>query len=417
MSPHTPICRFCESARLRSFVDLGATPLANSYLRPEALNRPEARYPLHARVCEDCLLVQVEAVVLPEAIFSDYAYFSSVSAGWVAHARRFAEARVAQLGLGATSKVVEVASNDGYLLQHFLALGVPVLGVEPAANVARHAQGRGIATDVSFFGRLTARRLVAAGHQADLLVANNVLAHVPDLDDFVGGLALILKPGGRLSLEFPHLLNLMAERQFDTIYHEHLCYFSAGFITRLLGAHDLAIAEVECLTTHGGSLRITACHRGDPTLGQPVGLDAVLAAEHLAGLDGIAGYDGFAAKVAETCAAMRQWMAEARAAGRTVAAYGAAAKGNTLLNACGITAADITCVADLSPHKQGLFLPGSHIPIVSPDALIATAPDDVLILPWNLAAEIAEVLEPLRQRGTRLVIPVPLPHVLGEGRR
>ena len=414
MNANLPTCRFCAGTRLRSFLDLGSMPLANSYVRAEALNRPEARYPLHVHFCEACLLVQVAAVVPPEVIFGDYAYFSSISAGWVAHAKRFAEVRITELGLGSASKVVEVASNDGYLLQHFMAQGVPVLGVEPAANVARFASEKGIATDVSFFGRDTAWRLVAAGHQADLVVANNVLAHVPDLDDFVGGLALLLKPGGHLSLEFPHLLNLMAEGQFDTIYHEHLCYFSAGFLVRLLAAHDLAIIRVECLATHGGSLRITACHRGVPGSGQPVGLDAVLAAEHAAGLDEIKGYAGFAARVAKTCTALRQWINEAQGAGRTVAAYGAAAKGNTLLNASGITAADICCVADMSPHKQGLFLPGSHIPIVSLEMLVASAPDDVLILPWNLAAEIAGVLEPLRQRGTRLVIPVPLPHMLAE---
>jgi len=389
-------------------------PLANSYVRPEARDQPEARYPLHVRVCASCLLVQVEEAVLPEAIFSDYAYFSSISAGWVAQAKRFAEARTAQLGLGPASRVVEIASNDGYLLQHFLAQGVPVLGVEPAANVALVAVEKGIETDVSFFGRATARRLMAAGHQADLLVANNVLAHVPDLDDFVGGMALLLKPGGRLSLEFPHLLNLMAERQFDTIYHEHLCYFSAGFIVRLLAAHGLVIADVECLTTHGGSLRVTACHVADAPEKQPDSLADILLAEQAAGLDRVEGYDGFAARVAETCTALRQWIAEARAAGRMIAAYGAAAKGNTLLNVCGLTANDISCVADMSPYKQGLFLPGSHIPIVSPEVLIASAPDDVLILPWNLSAEIAVVLAPLRMRGTRLVIPVPLPHVLEE---
>ncbi len=416
MKSDFPTCRFCGGVHLRSFVDLGIMPLANSYVRPEARDQPEARYPLHARVCEACLLVQVEEAVLPEAIFSDYAYFSSISAGWVAQAKRFAEAQIRTLGLGPASRVVEIASNDGYLLQHFVAQGVPVLGVEPAANIAKVANEKGIATDVSFFGRDTARRLVAAGHQADLVVANNVLAHVPDLDDFVGGLALVLKPGGRLSLEFPHLLNLMAGRQFDTIYHEHLCYFSAGFIVRLLAAHDLSIAEVECLATHGGSLRITACHKGWAPAQTPASLADILAGEHAAGLDRIEGYGGFAARVAETCTALRQWLAEARAMGRTVAAYGAAAKGNTLLNACGMTSTDIICVADMSPHKQGLLLPGSHIPIVSPEALIASAPDDVLILPWNLSAEIAGILAPLRKAGTRLVIPVPMPHALGPQR-
>jgi SAM-dependent methyltransferase len=409
-------CRFCGQALHRTFVDLGTTPLANSYLKAEDLARPEPSYPLHARVCDSCLLVQVESVVPAEDIFSDYAYFSSVSKTWVEHARRFAEGAAGRLGLGASSKVVEIASNDGYLLQHFVAMGVPVLGVEPAANVARVAIDRGVPTEVAFFGRATAERLLAAGHAADLVVANNVLAHVPDLNDFVAGLALLVKPTGLVSVEFPHLLNLIAERQFDTIYHEHYCYFSAGVVQRVFAAHGLDLVDVERLTTHGGSLRVLARRTDGPALAKGPGLADVLAREATAGLDRVEGHLGFAAKVAETQAALRAWLAEAKVGGRKVAAYGAAAKGNTLLNSSGVGRDDILCVADKSPHKQGLYLPGSRIPIVSPEALIAMQPDDVLILPWNLADEIAEMLAPLHARGTRLMVPIPLPRVLGEER-
>jgi SAM-dependent methyltransferase len=412
----TLACRFCGQALTRTFVDLGTTPLANSYLRPEDLARPEPSYPLHARVCDACLLVQVQAVVPAEEIFSDYAYFSSVSSSWVEHARRFAEGAARRLGLDGTSKVVEIASNDGYLLQHFVAMGVPVLGVEPAANVARVAIDKGVPTEVAFFGRATAERLLAAGHAADLVVANNVLAHVPDLNDFVAGLALLVKPTGLVSVEFPHLLNLIAERQFDTIYHEHYCYFSAGVVRRVFAAHGLELVDVERLATHGGSLRVLARRADGPVVAEGPGVADVLAREAVAGLDRIEGHLGFAAKVAETQEALRAWLAEAKAGGRKVAAYGAAAKGNTLLNSSGVGRDDIVCVADKSPHKQGLHLPGSRIPIVSPEALIAMRPDDVLILPWNLADEIAETLAPLHARGTRLMVPIPLPRVLGEER-
>lgn len=407
-----PHCRFCNAPLRLSLVDLGAMPLANSYLTAKQLAEPEGRYPLHARVCQACRLVQVDVAVPPQAIFSDYAYFSSMAASWVEHARRFAAVARARWNLGKDSKVVEVASNDGYLLRHFVEAEVPVLGVEPAANIAAVAVANGIPTEVAFFGREAAQRLRAAGHEADLIVGNNVLAHVPDIYDFVAGLALLLKSEGIVSLEFPHLLNLLAGVQFDTIYHEHFSYLSLLTVERILAAHRLKVFDVEELPTHGGSLRVLAC-RDEAAMHRPgTGLAKVRGDEHAARLDDDAVYRAFAPKVAAARDALLAFLRRAHGEGKTVAAYGAAAKGNTLLNYCGIGADLVGYVVDRSPHKQGKFLPGSHLPILAPDAILARKPDYVLILPWNLQAEITAQLAPARDWGARFVIAIPSTAVL-----
>jgi len=407
-----PHCRFCNAPLRLSLVDLGAMPLANSYLTAEQLAAPERRYPLHARVCQACRLVQVDVAVPPQEIFSDYAYFSSVAASWVEHARRFAAMARARWNLGKGSKVVEVASNDGYLLRHFVDVGVPVLGVEPAANVAAVAAGNGIPTEIAFFGRETAQRLRAAGHEADLIVGNNVLAHVPDINDFVAGLALLLKPAGVVSLEFPHLLNLLAGVQFDTIYHEHFSYLSLLTVERILAAHGLKVFDVEELPTHGGSLRVLACRKEAAAYSPGAGLTKVRGDEHAAQLDDDVVYRGFAPKVAATRDTLLAFLRRAHGEGKTVAAYGAAAKGNTLLNYCGIGADLVGYAVDRNPHKQGRFLPGSHLPILAPDALFERKPDYVLILPWNLRAEITAQLTRVQDRGGRFVIAIPSTVVL-----
>ncbi len=403
----SPRCQFCGTALSLSLVDLGVTPLANSYLSAEHLTQTEPQFPLHARVCGECRLVQVEPAASPSEIFGHYAYFSSYATSWVEHARRFTEMARARWGLNAASKVVEVASNDGYLLRHFVAAGVPVLGVEPAANVAESARAIGVDTDVAFFGLETAQRLKAAGHGADLLVGNNVFAHVPDLNDFVAGLACLLKENGVISLEFPHLLKLIAEIQFDTIYHEHFSYLSLLTTERILGAHGLRVFDVAELPTHGGSLRILACHAAATAHAEGEGLAKVRRDEIAAGLDRDAGYQGFAPKVEAVRDGLLAFLREARGQGKTVAAYGAAAKGNTLLNYCGVGADLITCVVDRNPHKQGCFMPGSHIPIHDPAKLAELKPDYVLILPWNLKDEITGQMAGVRDWGGRFVIAIP----------
>lgn len=408
----TAACRFCGEALRLTFVDLGETPLANAYLTQEQLGRPEPRYPLHVRVCGACRLVQADSVATPEEIFAHYAYFSSYATSWVEHARRFAAAACGRFGLGPGSQVVEVASNDGYLLRHFIAAGVPCLGVEPAANVAEVAKAAGVPTEVRFFGRETARDLAGRGFAADLLVGNNVLAHVPDLNDFVAGLAYLLKPDGVLSVEFPHLLRLIQEVQFDTIYHEHFCYFSLLAVERVFAAYGLKVFDIDELPTHGGSLRVLACRASSAAHGQGPGLARVRAAEAAAGLDGDAAYAGFPAKVSAARDSLRAFLAGAKAEGRTVAAFGAAAKGNTLLNYCRVGPDDVLLVADSSPHKQGRYLPGSHLPVVSPERLIEARPDYVVILPWNLAAEITAQMAAVRSWGGRFAVPIPTTRLL-----
>jgi SAM-dependent methyltransferase len=405
---HTGRCRLCGAGLNRSFVDLGSTPLANSYPTAEQVALGQERsYRLHARVCDDCLLVQVDEAVPADAIFSaDYAYFSSISTTWVAHARRYADAMIARFALGPQSLVMEAASNDGYLLQHFVARGVPVLGIEPAASVAAAAIAIGVPTEVTFFNADSAGGLAARHGRADLIAANNVLAHVPDLPGFVAGFAELLRPEGVATFEFPHLLNLIRQVQFDTIYHEHYTYLSLLVVERVLVGAGLRVFDVEGLSTHGGSLRVFCCRAGaaHPTQARVAQMRAL---ETDAGLHRPEAYDAMAPKVAAVVGAFRDFVAAGRASGRRLAAYGAAAKGNTFLNACRVTASDILCVADRSPAKQGRLLPGSHLPVVAPDALAKICPDDVVILPWNIADEIAAELQPLRAAGCRFWVAVP----------
>ncbi len=400
-------CRLCGAALTQTFVDLGETPLANSYLSEADLARPEPRYPLHARVCQECFLVQVASVVPPEEIFGDYAYFSSYSTTWVEHAKRFAKASIARFALDADSRVVEVASNDGYLLRHFVAAGIPVLGVEPAGNVAAAAQAVGVPTEVRFFGQEVARDLVAREAGADLLVANNVLAHVPDLNDFVAGLRALLNPAGVLSVEFPHLLRLIEQVQFDTIYHEHFCYFSFLSVEQVFNKHGLLVFDVERLSTHGGSLRVLACRGGGQARAEGPAVEDLRRLEHARGLDRLDTYDGFAAKVAAVKEGLVRFLRDAKAEGKNVVAYGAAAKGNTLLNTCGIDEELIAYAVDRNPHKQSHYLPGSHLPICPPQRVFETKPDYLLILPWNLRDEIVASMADIRAWGGRFVIPIP----------
>lgn len=400
-------CRFCGADLSDDVLDLHEQPPSNAYVKPgeAALER---RYPLHLLLCRDCRLAQLNATVPPDAIFNaDYAYFSSYADSWVEHARRYCRDAIERWGLGPNSQVVEAASNDGYLLQHFVAAGVPSLGVEPSASVAAAAAARGVPTEVAFFGRDTARRLAAAGKAADLAAANNVLAHVPDVNDFVGGFAELLKPEGVLSVEFPHLLRLLEETQFDTIYHEHYFYYSLATATRVFARHGLVVFDVEELPTHGGSLRVWAGRSDGPARPESDGLRRVRDAEAAAAIDAAPIYQAFARRAQEMIRATRGFLDEAKAAGRTVAGYGAAAKGNTLLNAVGADPADLLFVADRNPHKQGLLLPGSHIPVASPERIFEAKPDYVLILPWNLRAEIVAALAPIRDWGGRFVVAAP----------
>lgn len=401
-----PRCRFCDAVLETSFADLGMTPPSNAYLRPDELDRMEPFYPLHARVCSHCFLVQLEQFQSPSEIFGNYAYFSSYSESWLAHARAYAEMATRRFALGGDSQVIEVASNDGYLLQYFQQAGVPVLGIEPAANVAAVASGRGIPCLNRFFGVETARDLAAQGCQADLLIGNNVLAHVPDINDFVAGLAIAVKPSGTVTMEFPHLLQLIRNVQFDTIYHEHFSYLSFLAIERIFAAHGLELYDVEELPTHGGSLRIYARHRGAPGPTSHAVAEMRLR-ERAAGLEDIATYQGFAERVKMVKRGLLSFLIEAKFAGKKVAAYGAAAKGNTLLNYCGIRNDFIDYVVDLSPHKQGLHLPGTHIPIRHPDHVAATRPDYLLILPWNLKDEIVSQMAHIRSWGGKFVVPIP----------
>jgi len=406
LPPTPPPCRSCGRPLTHTFCDLGLSPLANAYVAPERRHRGETFHPLHAYVCEACWLVQLEAFESPEAIFSDYAYFSGFSASWLAHAERYVAAMQARFGLGPMSRVVEVASNDGYLLQYFVARGVPVLGVEPAANVAAVARERGVPTEVAFFGEATARRLAEAGHAADLLAANNVLAHVPDILDFTAGFRVLLKPEGVATFEFPHLLRMIDQTQFDTIYHEHFSYLSLGVVAGILARQGLRVFDVEEHPTHGGSLRVFACH-GAAAHARTAAVERVLGDERAAGLFDLAGYAGFAEAVVAIRHAALRFLMDEREAGRTVCAYGAAAKGNTFLNTCGIGPTLVRAVADRSPHKQGMELPGSRIPVVSPETLLAMRPDRVLILPWNLKHEIADEMAAIRAWGGRFVTAIP----------
>jgi SAM-dependent methyltransferase len=408
-----PICRFCGAPLAQDFVDLGSTPLSNAYLTGQQIDAGlDKVYPLHARVCGSCFLVQVDAPVSPDRIFAeDYAYFSSYSASWVEHARRYAQAMIERFSLGPRSLVVEAASNDGYLLQHFVSAGVPALGVEPASNAAEAARRKGVRTEVAFFNEATARRLMARGLAADLTAANNVLAHVPDIAAFTRGFSIILKPEGVSTFEFPHVLNLIRESQFDTIYHEHYSYLSLLTVEKVLAAAGMRAFDVEELPTHGGSLRLFACLAG-ASHGETEALGMMRAKEREFRLDSLDGYADFATRVAEVKASFRSFLSRARQQGETVAAYGAAAKGNTFLNVCGVTSHDIRYVYDLSHAKQGLFLPGSHIPILAPDEIESFRPDYLVILPWNLRDEIMAQMAVIRTWGGKFITAVPRTRVL-----
>ncbi|HEX7005746.1 MAG TPA: class I SAM-dependent methyltransferase [Alphaproteobacteria bacterium] len=399
-------CRFCDAPLTQSVIDLGQSPPANAYLTAEELEHPEPTYPLHAYVCGSCFLVQLQDFHSPAELFTDYAYFSSYSDTWMRHVERYCDDMIRRFTLGPEHRVVEVASNDGYLLQFFSERGIPVMGIEPAGNVAHEAMAKGIPTVVRFFGVDAARGLAAQGHQADLLIGNNVLAHVPNLNDFVAGLKIALKPAGVLTLEFPHLLRLLAETQFDTIYHEHFSYFSLMTVKRILAHHGLKVFDVEELPTHGGSLRVFACH-DDAAHALSSSVAAVVAAEREAGLDRLDTYRNFGAAARTTRRMLLDFLGGARLSGRSVVGYGAPAKGNTLLNYCGIGTDLIAYTVDRSPHKQGKFLPGTHIPIYHPDRIRATKPDFVLILPWNLRREIMEQMAHIRDWGGRFVVPIP----------
>ena len=406
-------CRFCGAPLELVFADLGSSPLANSYLTGEQLSQAERFYPLEVRVCETCWLCQLPEAASPEEIFGDYAYFSSYSTSWVEHARRYAEAMIERFGFGSGHQVVEIASNDGYLLRHFKERGVPVLGIEPAANVAEAAVALGIPTEVRFFGRAAADDLVARGLGADLLLGNNVLAHVPDLNDFVGGLAALLKPSGVLTMEFPHLVRLVDENQFDTIYHEHFSYFSLGAVERVFAAHGLELFDVEELPTHGGSLRVYARRRGgerdDPVSARVAELAE---RERKAGVETRDYYERFAERVRETKRKLLEFLVAEKRAGKSIVGYGAPAKGNTLLNYCGVRQDFLDYTVDASPHKQGKFLPGTRIPIHAPAKIFETKPDYVLILPWNLREEISSQMAAIRDWGGRFVVAVPATQVL-----
>jgi len=405
MSPRHA-CRLCGAALTDSFVDLGMSPLCESYLPADRADAPETFYPLNVLLCSGCLLVQLPAYVPGEDIFSDYAYFSSYSDSWVAHARRYADEMTATLGLTADSLVTEVASNDGYLLQHFAGAGIRVLGIEPAANVARAAQARGVRTVTEFLGPQTAAAITAEYGLADLVAANNVLAHVPDIRGFTTGLRALVKDSGLVTLEFPHLLRLIERRQYDTIYHEHYSYLSLLTASRALAAGGLRIVDVEELNTHGGSLRVHA--RVAEAAGEPAHrVKAVFDAEGAAGLHTVTGHQGFARDVLRIKSDLLTFLIGAAAAGKTVAGYGAPGKGNTLLNHCGIRSDLLAYTVDRSPVKQGKFLPGTHIPIREPEYLAETKPDYILVLPWNLREELTAQLSYVRSWGGRLVFPIP----------
>ena len=400
-------CRFCGHAVRHSFVDLGMSPLCQRHITAEQLNHMEPFYPLHAYVCERCFLVQLEEFVAPSDLFSEYAYFSSYSDSWVEHARKYCELMCERFRFGPHSRVVEIASNDGYLLQHFVAKSVPVLGVEPAANVAEVAIANGIPSVVKFFGTRTARELAAEFGKPDLLLGNNVLAHVPDLNDFVGGMKLLLAEKGVITMEFPHLQRLMEENQFDTIYHEHFSYFSFVTVEKIFGAHGIALFDVEELPTHGGSLRIYGRHAEDSSKPVTARVAELRTREEAAGTTRLETYSRFAEQVKETKRKLLEFLIAAKRNGKKIAGYGAPGKGNTLLNYCAIRTDFLDYTVDRNPYKHGRFLPGTHVPIFSPDRIRETKPDFLLILPWNLKDEIIEQNAFIREWGGKFVVPIP----------
>ena len=412
MDDHNLNCRFCGQALRHTFADLGMSPRCQTHITAAQLNQMEPFYPLHAYVCEHCFLVQLAQFVAPQEIFSEYAYFSSFADSWVEHARHYCELASTSLGITRSSLVMEIASNDGYLLQHFVARGIPVLGIEPAANVAAAAIAKGVPTVSRFFGAGVAREVAAEFGQPDLLIGNNVLAHVPELNDFVAGLKLLLRAGGLITMEFPHLLELMQHNQFDTIYHEHFSYFSFLTVSAVFERHGLTLFDVERLPTHGGSLRIYACHSEERTRPLSERARALLELEEHAGLGDIATYARFGEQVRETKRALLEFLIEAKRAGNRIVGYGAPGKGNTLLNYCGIGTDFLDFTVDRNPYKQGKYTPGMRIPILHPNHLATAQPDYVLILPWNLKDEIVASIGKDLKPTARFVVPIPKVQVL-----
>ena len=400
-------CLFCGNGLHHTFVDLGMSPPCESYRNLKQLNEMEPFYPLHVYVCDNCFLVQLQEYISPENIFSDYAYFSSYSDSWLQHAKKYVDMAIERFQLDRESQVIEIASNDGYLLQYFVAKDIPALGIEPAANIAEVAIKKGIPTVVKFFGKETAKEQVAKGKQADLLLGNNVLAHTPYLNDFVKGMKIILKQHGAITMEFPHLMRLIEENQFDTIYHEHFSYFSFTTVEKVFAAHGLTIFDVEELSTHGGSLRIYERHTEDAS--KPISQQVLelKAREEAAGFTQLEYYFDFGEKVKETKRKLLDFLIEAKREGKSIVGYGAPGKGNTLLNYCGIRTDFLDYTVDRSPYKQGQFLPGTHIPIFHPDKIQETKPDYVLILPWNLKDEIMAQISYIRDWGGKFVVPIP----------
>ncbi len=407
MKTISSLCRFCNEPLEYTFVDLGMSPLANSYIDISKQNAMEPFYPLHVYVCETCLLVQLEEFEKAADIFSDYAYFSSYSESWLQHAKQYVEMMTERFSLGSQSQVMEIASNDGYLLQYFQEKGVPVLGIEPAANIAKVASEKGIPSIVKFFSVETARELVAQGTQADLLVGNNVLAHVPGLNDFVAGIKIILKPRGIVTMEFPYIVRLMAEKQFDTIYHEHFSYFSFQTVEHIFAKHGLTLFDVEEVSTHGGSLRIFGRHTDETFLPVTSNVHDLKRRERAEGFGELNRYLSFTEAVQETKYRLLEFLISVKRQGKTVVSYGAPAKGNTLLNFCGVGKDFIDYTVDRSPQKQGSVLPGTHIPIFHPDKIKETRPDYVLILPWNIKDEVMSQMAHIREWGGQFVTPIP----------
>ncbi|MBI1767587.1 MAG: methyltransferase domain-containing protein [Bacteroidetes bacterium] len=400
-------CRFCQTPLTHTFVDLGMSPLCEDHVKPEELKQMEPFYPLHAYVCSKCFLVQVEELVSPSAIFTDYAYFSSYSDTWLNHIKKYTDQILKRFEITSNSLVAELASNDGYLLQYFLEKKIPVLGIEPAANVAKFAIEKGIRTEVKFFGNKTAQELVGRYGKADLLIGNNVLAHVPDINDFVSGMKVFLKPEGTITMEFPHLMRLVEGNQFDTIYQEHFSYLSFTTVEQIFTHHGLTLFDVEEIPTHGGSLRIFAKHKEDKSKLISERVLRMHALEKNKGLHSLSYYTDFKERVKETKRKILEFLINAKRDNKTVVGYGAPGKGNTLLNYCGVRTDFIDYTVDRSPHKQGNYLPGTLIPIYHPDKIKETKPDYVFILPWNLKDEIMDQLSFITEWGGQFVVPIP----------
>ena len=401
-------CNFCKKPLKHVVVDLGMQPLCEERIRPEELHKMEPHYPLKVYLCDNCFLVQVPETVPPEVIYRDYGYYSSFSDSWLDHARRYVDQVIPRLGIGRESLVAEIASNDGYLLQYFVEKGIPVLGIDPSAEVARYAiKEKGVRTEILFFGSGTAGWLINHYGKADLIIGNNVLAHVPDVNDFVRGISLFLKPDGVITMEFPHLQRLVEDNQFDTIYHEHFSYFSFSAVHRIFHQHEIELFDVEEIPTHGGSLRIYGRHRSSQTKPVHKRVNELIERERLAGMNSLGYYENFHEKVKETKREILEFLIRAKREGKQIAGYGAPGKGNTLLNYCGIRTDFLDYTVDRSPHKQGNFLPGTHIPVFHPDKLRETKPHYVVILPWNLKEEIISHHQYIREWGGKFVVPIP----------